>query len=88
MFQGLTPSASYCEVHEHNFSHTYHLAKLSSSKEDIVVEYKSNEIIRMQLCSPLIKKCNGQDGYAMCLIKNNIEKGIGNFLIVIHFVHY
>ena len=32
----------------------------------------------MQLCSPLIKKCNNQDGYAICLIKNNTEKGIGN----------
>ncbi|KYN03799.1 Cation-independent mannose-6-phosphate receptor [Cyphomyrmex costatus] len=33
----------------------------------------------MQLCSPLIKKCNNQDGYAICLIKNNIETGIGRF---------
>ncbi|XP_011158228.2 cation-independent mannose-6-phosphate receptor isoform X2 [Solenopsis invicta] len=33
----------------------------------------------MQLCSPLIKKCNNQDGYAICLIKNNVEKGIGRY---------
>ncbi|KAL0115499.1 hypothetical protein PUN28_010785 [Cardiocondyla obscurior] len=33
----------------------------------------------MQLCSPLIKKCNNQDGYSICLIRNNVEKGIGRF---------
>ncbi|XP_014472689.1 PREDICTED: cation-independent mannose-6-phosphate receptor isoform X2 [Dinoponera quadriceps] len=33
----------------------------------------------MQLCSPLKKKCNNQDGYAICLIQNKTEKGIGRF---------
>jgi len=32
----------------------------------------------MQLCSSLIKKCNNQDDYAICLIKNNKEIGTGN----------
>ena len=35
-------------------------------------------MIGMQLCSPLIKKCNNQDDYAICLIKNNTEIGTGN----------
>jgi len=32
----------------------------------------------MQLCSSLIKKCNNQNDYAICLIKNNKEIGTGN----------
>ena len=35
-------------------------------------------MIGMQLCSPLIKKCNNQDDYAICLIKNNTEIRTGN----------
>lgn len=50
---------------------------MSSNKEDVIIEHE-HETIRMQLCSELIKKCNNQDGYAICLIKNNMEKGIGN----------
>ncbi|KAL6258138.1 hypothetical protein P5V15_010058 [Pogonomyrmex californicus] len=71
--------ATYCEVPEHNLSLVYNLTKLSF-REDIIIKHDyPNETIRMQLCSPLIKKCNNQDGYAICLIKNNIEKGIGKF---------
>lgn len=42
----------------------------------------------MQLCSPLVKKCNNQDGYAICLIKNNTEKGIGNAVQFEHFIYH
>lgn len=41
----------------------------------------------MQLCSPLKKKCNNQDGYAICLIKNNTEKGIGNIAKNLYLIH-
>ncbi|XP_012235795.1 cation-independent mannose-6-phosphate receptor [Linepithema humile] len=71
--------ASYCEVTEPKSSFVYKLTKLSSSKEDIIIHHDSNKSIRMQLCSSLIKKCNGEDGYAICLIRNNTEKGIGKF---------
>lgn len=78
--QALTVT-SFCEVPEHNLSLVYNLTKLSSNKDDIIIKHDHpiSETIRMQLCSPLVKKCNNQDGYAICLIKDNIEKGIGNF---------
>lgn len=66
-----------CEVPERKLSFIYNLTKLSSDKGDVIIEH-DHETIRMQLCSKLIKKCNNQDGYAICLIKNNTEKGIGN----------
>lgn len=71
---------SYCEVRDRNLGFVYNLTQLSpNNKEDIVINYDyPNETLRMQLCSPLMKKCNNQDGYAICLIKNKIEKGIGN----------
>ncbi|XP_070158069.1 cation-independent mannose-6-phosphate receptor isoform X3 [Polyergus mexicanus] len=73
-------NSTFCEVPEHSLSLVYKLTKLSSNKEDIIIKHDyPNETIRMQLCSPLIKKCNNQDGYAICLIKNNTEKGIGKF---------
>ncbi|XP_047343685.1 cation-independent mannose-6-phosphate receptor isoform X1 [Vespa velutina] len=68
---------SYCEFNEEIFSHFYNLTKLSKPGEDIEIRHNSNETIRMQLCSPLIKKCNGKDGYSICLEKNNKEIGIG-----------
>lgn len=77
-----TSFASYCEVPDQEISFIFNLTKLSSSKKDIIIEHDSNKSIRMQLCSALIKKCNGQDGYAICLIKNNTEKGIGNILYI------
>ncbi|XP_018059825.1 PREDICTED: cation-independent mannose-6-phosphate receptor [Atta colombica] len=70
--------SKYCEVPERKLSFIYNLTKLTSDKEDIIIKH-DYEMIRMQLCSPLIKKCNNQDGYAICLIKNNTEKGIGRF---------
>ncbi|XP_029676718.1 cation-independent mannose-6-phosphate receptor isoform X1 [Formica exsecta] len=76
----LTVNSTFCEVSDHNLSLLYKFTKLSSNKEDIIIKQDyPNETIRMQLCSPLIKKCNNQDGYAICLIKNNTEKGIGKF---------
>lgn len=74
-------STSFCEVPDHNLSRVYNLTKLSSNNKDIIIKHDyPKETIRMQLCSALIKKCNNQDGYAICLIKNNTEKGIGNFV--------
>ncbi|XP_015181720.1 PREDICTED: cation-independent mannose-6-phosphate receptor isoform X2 [Polistes dominula] len=70
----------YCEFNEEIFSHSYNLTKLSKSGEDIVIHHNSNETIRMQLCSPLIKKCNGKDGYSICLEKNDKEIGIGKVI--------
>lgn len=78
----LTVTPFTCEVPEHNISFIYNLTKLSSDKQDIIIDH-DHEMIRMQLCTKLIKKCNNQDGYAICLIKNNTEKGIGRFPPVI-----
>lgn len=72
----ISPSP-YCIVREHDSGFVYNLTYLSSSNDDIIVEH-ANKTIRMQLCSPLKKKCNNQDGYAICLIQNKTEKGIGN----------
>lgn len=81
--QALTVSpTTYCEIHDHNLGFGYNLTQLSpNNKEDIVIKYAPNETIRMQLCSPLTKKCNNQDGYAICLITDKTEKGIGNYSI-------
>ncbi|XP_028050278.1 cation-independent mannose-6-phosphate receptor [Monomorium pharaonis] len=73
----VTPS-TYCEVLVPKLSHIYNLTKLWSDKEDIIIEHE-HETIRMQLCSRLIKKCNNQVDYSICLIKNNTERGIGKF---------
>ncbi|XP_043497869.1 cation-independent mannose-6-phosphate receptor isoform X1 [Polistes fuscatus] len=70
----------YCEFNEEIFSHSYNLTKLSKPGEDIVIHHNSNETIRMQLCLPLIKKCNGKDGYSICLEKNDKEIGIGKVI--------
>ncbi|KAL6449215.1 hypothetical protein ACFW04_000702 [Cataglyphis niger] len=76
----LTVTSTICEVPDRDLSCIYNLTKLSLNKEDIIIKNDyTNETIRMQLCSPLKKKCNNQDGYAICLIKNNTEKGIGKF---------
>lgn len=81
-------NSTFCEVPDHSLSFVYKLTKLSSNKEDIIIKHDyPNETIRMQLCSPLIKKCNNQDGYAICLIKNNAEKGIGNFAKSLYLIH-
>lgn len=69
-------SPTHCEIHDYRLNIVYNFTKLDQ-KEDIIIEH-DNEMIRMQLCSPLIKKCNNKDGYAICLIRNNTEKGIGN----------
>ncbi|KAL2725452.1 cation-independent mannose-6-phosphate receptor isoform X1 [Vespula squamosa] len=71
---------SYCEFNEEIFSHFYNLTKLSKPGEDIEIHQISNGTIRMQLCSPLIKKCNGKDGYSVCLEKNKKEIGIGKVI--------
>ncbi|XP_011135989.1 cation-independent mannose-6-phosphate receptor isoform X2 [Harpegnathos saltator] len=70
--------APHCIVREHDLGFVHNLTQLSSNNEDIFIEHPT-ETIRMQLCFPLKKKCNNQDGYAICLIKNGTEKGIGRF---------
>lgn len=46
--------------------------------KDIVLNHDSpNETLRIQLCRPLNQKCNGKDGYGICLIRGKEEKGIG-----------
>ncbi|XP_011863304.1 PREDICTED: cation-independent mannose-6-phosphate receptor [Vollenhovia emeryi] len=70
--------STHCEVRDHELNLLYNLTSLSSDKEDIIIEHDT-ERIRMQLCSPLIKRCNNQDGYAICLIRDNTERGIGRF---------
>ncbi|KAI4488792.1 hypothetical protein M0802_011302 [Mischocyttarus mexicanus] len=70
----------YCEFNEEIFSYSYNLTKLSKPGEDIVIHQNPDETIRMQLCSPLIKKCNGKDGYSICLEKNKKEIGIGKVI--------
>ncbi|XP_020283020.1 cation-independent mannose-6-phosphate receptor [Pseudomyrmex gracilis] len=73
-------SLSICEVPDKTLSIVYNLTRLSSNKEDIVIKPDfRNDSIRMQLCTPLIKKCNNQDGYAICVVTNNTERGIGKF---------
>lgn len=66
----------YCIVHDYYLGFKYNFMYLSNN-DDIVIEHPT-ETIRMQLCTPLKKKCNNQDGYAICLIQNKTEKGIGN----------
>ncbi|XP_011342492.1 cation-independent mannose-6-phosphate receptor isoform X2 [Ooceraea biroi] len=73
-----TSSASYCEVPESNISFVYNLTKLWSDERDIIIKH-ADETIRMQLCTSLKKKCNNRDGYAICLMRNDTEKGIGKF---------
>ncbi|KAK2588804.1 hypothetical protein KPH14_001679 [Odynerus spinipes] len=68
---------SYCEFNEEIFSNSYNLTKVTKPGEDVVINWNANKIIRMQLCSPLIQKCNGKDGYSICLKKHNKEIGIG-----------
>lgn len=70
-------SVPHCTIRDRDLSFVYNLTHLSSNNEDIIIEHPT-ETIRMQLCSPLKQKCNNQDGYSICLVKNKTEKGIGN----------
>lgn len=81
-------SSTHCDIFDFRLNVVHNFTKLSlDRKEDIVIEH-DNEKIRMQLCSPLIKKCNNQDGYSICLIKNNTEKGIGNCCNIVQTTFY
>ena len=62
---------------------SYNFTSLTSTK--YISNDDFNVTIRLQLCSPLKEKCNGKDGYAVCLTKNKEEKGIGsNFYVYIY----
>ncbi|XP_076628392.1 lysosomal enzyme receptor protein [Colletes latitarsis] len=57
---------------------TYNFTSLSDPTKDIILNNDyPNETLRIQLCIPLKQKCNGKDGYGICLIRNKEEKGIG-----------
>ena len=62
---------------------SYNFTSLTSTKYILNDEF-FNATIRLQLCSPLKEKCNGKDGYAVCLTKNKEEKGIGSNFMYIH----
>lgn len=58
---------------------TYNFTSLiSPTKDAIVNDEHLNATVRLQLCSALKQKCNGKDGYGICLVKNEKEKGIGS----------
>lgn len=61
---------------------TYNFTSLISPTKDAIVNDKRlNVTVRLQLCSALKQKCNGEDGYGICLVKNEKEKGIGSALL-------
>ncbi|KAF3426796.1 hypothetical protein E2986_11442 [Frieseomelitta varia] len=72
---------NFCVIHEPVLKlFSYNFTSLTSTKYISNNEF-FNATIRLQLCSPLKEKCNGKDGYAVCLTKNKEEKGIGsNFM--------
>ncbi|XP_043511603.1 cation-independent mannose-6-phosphate receptor isoform X1 [Frieseomelitta varia] len=68
---------NFCVIHEPVLKlFSYNFTSLTSTKYISNNEF-FNATIRLQLCSPLKEKCNGKDGYAVCLTKNKEEKGIG-----------
>ncbi|XP_015589985.1 cation-independent mannose-6-phosphate receptor isoform X1 [Cephus cinctus] len=69
---------SYCVIRDHDHDVKMNFSIISNMTEDhVILDEHSGEKVRMHLCSPLKNKCNGADGYNICLIKNNEEKGIG-----------
>ncbi|XP_076672942.1 lysosomal enzyme receptor protein [Andrena cerasifolii] len=70
---------SFCVIQEpslHLFS--YNFTTLVDPAQDITLNHDyPNETLRVRLCAPLKQKCNGKDGYGICLIRNKEEKGIG-----------
>lgn len=80
---------SFCIIHEPVLSlFSYNFTNLINSTKDVVLNF-FNITIRLQLCSPLKEKCNGKDGYGVCLLKNKEEKGIGsNFIYIYVYLIY
>ncbi|XP_012144587.2 lysosomal enzyme receptor protein [Megachile rotundata] len=72
-------SDNFCIIHEPVLkTFSYNLTSLSNPTKDVTLSFEDlNETIRLQLCMPLKQKCNGKDGYAICLTRNKEEKGIG-----------
>ncbi|XP_076173543.1 lysosomal enzyme receptor protein isoform X2 [Ptiloglossa arizonensis] len=70
---------SFCIIKEPVFKvFSYNFTSLLNPTKDIILHHDHlNETLRMQLCTPLKQKCNGKDGYGICLIQNKEEKGIG-----------
>ncbi|CAK9820663.1 Cation-independent mannose-6-phosphate receptor [Anthophora plagiata] len=78
VFADLPVNDNFCVIHEPVWNFFYHFTSLANPAKDIVLNYDYlNETIRLQLCIPLKEKCNGKDGYGICLVKNKEEKGIG-----------
>nr|XP_033325303.1 cation-independent mannose-6-phosphate receptor isoform X2 [Megalopta genalis] len=71
--------SSFCIIQEPVLNlFKYNFTSLSDSTKDIIIHNDYlNETLRIQLCTPLKQKCNGTDGYQICLIKNKEEIGIG-----------
>ncbi|XP_053979420.1 cation-independent mannose-6-phosphate receptor [Hylaeus volcanicus] len=70
---------SFCVIKDPVFQvFNYNFTSLSDpTKDTILNDDYLNETVRMQLCIPLKQKCNGKDGYGICMTRNNTEIGIG-----------
>ncbi|XP_050573369.1 cation-independent mannose-6-phosphate receptor isoform X1 [Bombus affinis] len=78
-----------CIFHEPVLSvFTYNFTSLiSPTKDAIVNDERLNVTVRLRLCSALKQKCNGEDGYGICLVKNKKEKGIGKMPPVVNITN-
>ncbi|XP_031848611.1 lysosomal enzyme receptor protein [Nomia melanderi] len=72
---------SFCIIQEPSLNlFKYNFTNLSDPTKDIIILHDYPiEALRIQLCTPLKQKCKGKDGYAICLIRNKEEIGIGKF---------
>ncbi|XP_076766762.1 lysosomal enzyme receptor protein [Xylocopa sonorina] len=75
----LVASDNFCVIHEPVLKViSFNFTSLVDPMKDVILNHEPlNETIRLQLCSPLKEKCNGKDGYGICLLRNKEEKGIG-----------
>lgn len=78
----VSASNNYCIIPEPILKvFTYNFTTLTNLKEptrDINLSLNRGSI-RLQLCRELKEKCNGKDGYSICLKKDKKEIGIGKF---------
>ncbi|OAD52268.1 Cation-independent mannose-6-phosphate receptor [Eufriesea mexicana] len=69
---------NFCIIREPVLKYfSYNFTTLTNPEKDVVINLENDTNLRLQLCSPLKEKCNGKDGYGICLVKNKVEKGIG-----------
>ncbi|XP_051174932.1 cation-independent mannose-6-phosphate receptor isoform X2 [Leptopilina boulardi] len=52
---------------------------LSKNIDYKITTSNSDEVIYLQLCSPLQKTCNGKNDYGLCLTKHGNEIGLGKY---------